>query len=119
MKPILTVMPDYGSGPYLWILKEGSPDSRGVGPNIASYECWPNDDFLSHVTQEVKEDFDDWVLQFEHYADLPQFNWGSFHKRGLVLARRLKAQLGDRAIIRYVKPMEDPNHGQDEIMVIE
>lgn len=119
MKPILSVMPDYGSGPYLWVLWEGTPESGTIGPCIASYKCWPDDDFLSHVTQELKEDFDDWVLLFEHYAEYRTFDWKTFHKRGLVVARLLKAQLGDAAVVRYVKPMEDPNHGQDEMTVIE
>jgi hypothetical protein len=118
-KPILTVMPDYGSGPYLWILRDSTPDCTKVGGNIASYEFWPDYDFLSSVSKELQEDFDDWVLQFELYAELKLFRWDTFHKRGLTLARRLKKQLGNKAIVRYVKPCEDPNHEQEETTLIE
>ncbi|MFZ2395326.1 MAG: hypothetical protein WAW09_03475 [Smithella sp.] len=89
MKPILSIMPDYGSGPYLWILRNDTPDTKLVGPCIASYECWPDDKFLSS------------------------------HRRGLILAHRLKKQLGEKAIVRYIKPCEDPNHTQDETTIIE
>lgn len=40
---IPSVMPDYGGGPYLWILRDGTPDRHQVGPNIASYEYWPDE----------------------------------------------------------------------------
>jgi hypothetical protein len=109
MKPILSIMADYGSGPYLWILRNGSSETSEVGPNIASYEFWPDDEFLSSVTKELREDFDDWVLQLELYAELRKFQW----------ARRLKNQIGGKAIVRYVKPCEDPNYKQDEVTIIE
>jgi len=119
-KPIFSVMPDYGSGPYLWILTDSTPEDHHVGPCIASYQCWADDEeCLSKVSKELQADFDDWVLQFELYAEFQRFQWESFHKRGLVLAHRLKKQIGDKAIVRYVKPMEDPNHEQDEIVIIE
>lgn len=119
-KPILSIMPDYGSGPYLWILRDADSDSCQVGPNLASYEFWPDDEeFLASVTKELQEDFDDWVLQFELYADFRRFKWEPFHKRGLNLAHRLKKQIGDKAIVRYVKPFEDPKHEEDEITIIE
>lgn len=118
MQPILSIMPDYGSGPYLWILRDGCSSAREIGPNIASYGLWPVDEFLSSVTKELQEDFDDWVLQFELYAELRKFQWAPFHKRGLQLARRLKKQIGDKAIVRYVKPCEDPNYKQNEVTII-
>lgn len=119
MKPILSIMPDYGSGPYLWILRNDTPDTKLVGPCIASHECWPDDKILSSVTKELQEDFDDWVMQFELYAELIKFQWEPFHRRGLILAHRLKKQLGEKAIVRYIKPCEDPNHTQDETTIIE
>jgi hypothetical protein len=118
MNPVLSVMADYGSGPYLWILRDGTADAPKIGPCIASYGYWPDDEFPG-IAQDLKEDFDDWIMQFESYSGLPKFRWEFFHKRGLQLARRLKAQLGDRAIVRYVTPMEDPNHKKDEVTGIE
>lgn len=119
-KPILSVMPDYGNGPYLWKLDaDKSADCREVGGNIASYECWPDDDFLAPVSKELREDFDDWVSQFEAYAESNRFRWDSFHQRGMALARRLKKQLGNNVIVRYVKPFEDPSHMQDKMVIVE
>lgn len=118
-KPMLTVMPDYGEA-YLWIIRDDSPvDCQHLGGNIASYESWPDYEFLSSVSKDLQEDFDDWVVQFELYSDFRRFKWEPFHKRGLMLARRLKKQVGDKAIVRYVKPGEDPYGKDDEITVIE
>lgn len=118
--PILTVMPDYGEV-YLWILRDSTPDDPHAGGNIARYEFWPDEEFPS-VSKKLQEDFDDWIFQFEAYTKHPRqrwFRWDMFHKRGLTLACRLKKQLGDKAIVRYVKPVEDPNHEQEEVTIIE
>ena len=118
-KPILTVMPDYGGGPYLWLIENSTPDCSLVGGNIGSDGYWASEPSLSHVTQELREDFEDWVTQFGLYAELPHFKWEWFHQRGLILAQRLKNQVGDKFIVRYVKPCEDPNHEQDRTTIIE
>lgn len=116
-RPILSVMPDFGGGPYLWLQSDETAGS--IGMNIASHQYWAKDTHLPNVTEELREDFDDWVTQFGLYADSRGFQWESFHRRGLVLARRLKKQIGDKAIVRYLKPSEDPNHKQEAINVIE
>ena len=54
---------------------------------------------------------EDWQRFFEkHYdADRPQkFYWGRYHQEGLALARRLQAALIDEAVVRYLRPAEDP-----------
>lgn len=117
-KPILTVMPDFGSGPYLWLIENSTLDCSLVGGNIASTGYWSSKPSLSHVSQELREDFDDWITQFELYSEFPRFKWSLFHQRGLILAQRLKNQVGDKFIVRYVKPVEDPNHEQDETTII-
>ena len=118
-KPILTVMPDFGSGPYLWLIENSTPDCSLVGGNVASDGYWSSEPTLSHVSQELREEFDDWITQFELYSEFHRFKWECFHQRGLILAQRLKNQAGDNFIVRYVKPVEDPNHEQDEIKIIE
>lgn len=118
-KPILTVMPDYGNGPYLWLIRNSTPDRPNVGGNIANIGDWPDEPSLSHVSKELREDFDDWVTEFELYSDFRRFRWDIFHQRGKILAQRLKNQVNETYIVRYVKPCEDPNHEQDETTIIE
>ena len=55
--------------------------------------------------------FEDWQHFFEKYYDkrLPQrFFWGRYHEEGLKLARRLQAAVIDDAVVRYQRPVEDP-----------
>ena len=112
-------MPDFGMGPYLWLIKNSTPDCSLVGGNIASTGYWSSEPSLSHVSQELREDFDDWETQFELYSEFRRFRWELFHERGLILAQRLKNQVGDKFIVRYVKPFEDPNHKQGRTTIIE
>lgn len=58
-----------------------------------------------------------WQGEFESYAWVEtdslagrrysRFDWPSFHARGIELAIRLKAELGERATVIYEKPYED------------
>ncbi len=132
MRRILTIMPDYGNAAYAWIRDEGSPDTSDIGQAVGS-DGSVNDRHLGGnigdatgfcteefpVSKELQEDFADWAIQFELYADFRRFNWEHFHERGLVLARRLKKEVGNKAIVRYEKPCEDPNFRTEEISIIE
>lgn len=114
--PILTVMADFGSGPFLWINREGN-DCGGIGGNCcdAIYRCG------SHPMSDALFDaFIGWITEFETASwarassgelDL---NWPDFHERGLSLAKRLKDEVGTAFRVIYVKPVEDPAHREDE-----
>lgn len=54
-----------------------------------------------------------WVMLFENCYELRPFSWDSFHRQRMALAKRLKAEIGDRAMVLYVKPHEDPSHNVD------
>jgi len=113
MKPdkTITIMPDFGSGPYAW-LKDASDDSDYVGINIANSGTGMTEFNISDCLQ---EDFANWIRRFERSAlDNPNFPWDAFHNEGLALSRRLKQEIGELANVVYVKPYEDPNHEQDE-----
>ncbi|MBI5604172.1 MAG: hypothetical protein HY879_12540 [Deltaproteobacteria bacterium] len=114
MKPdkTITIMADFGFGPYAW-LKDTSDESDYVGINIANSHHTGMDQF--DISDHLQKDFADWIGQFERGAlDNPSFPWASFHKEGLALSRRLKEEIGEAAIVVYVKPYEDPGHEQNE-----
>lgn len=112
---ILTVMPDFGSGPFLWIKRD--VEERGIGGNCCS------DDFAcgQHpMSEALLADFSGWISEFEsarrHVDDIKflVLDWEAFHDRGVALARRLKMEVGDSAQVIYLKPMEDPGQVIDE-----
>lgn len=112
-----TIMPDYG-GAYGWINREGTDV---LGPNHADTSGWGGD---HPISDELQADFAAWQMEFETApmdgdAGIVLLNWSRFHDRGMALAGRLKAELGDAARIYYEKPVEDPNqrvHERVEIL---
>jgi len=55
--------------------------------------------------------FVDWQRFFEKYYDediLQKFWWGQYHQAGKALAKQLQAELIDDAVVRYLRPKEDP-----------
>lgn len=114
-----TIMPDYG-GAWGWILRD-EPDTSvtTVGGNNADVA----QGFLHEtirLSPELESDFAEWQLVFNRY-DGPQeeFDWGTFHERGGELARRFRGEVGDAAVVRYAKPVEDPDFRMDEVVIIE
>lgn len=107
-----TIMPYYG-GAYGWINREGTDT---LGPNHADTSGWGGD---HPISEELQEAFADWQTEFERApneweAGVALLDWPNFHERGMALARRLKAELGDAARIYYEKPVEDPNQRINE-----
>ncbi len=107
-----TIMPDYG-GAYGWINREGTD---ALGPNHADTSGWCGDHSIS---DELQADFAAWQTEFEAApmdwdAGTALLDWPRFHERGMALARRLKAELGDAVRIYYEKPVEDPNQRINE-----
>jgi len=110
----LTVMPDYGMGPFLWINRGG----EDAGGNC----CDATGPCDSHpLSAALHADFTTWVTEFERapianpeLSPSALLDWTAFHKQGLALARRLKAEVGEGFRVLYVKPMEDPHHKRCE-----
>lgn len=113
--PILTVFPDYGCAPFLWIVR--SPSEGGVGPNLCDGFGW---DESFPVSEGLWRKFVDWCDEYgleEFYCDelsAACWDWTSFHARGLQLSRWLKEEVGESYRVVYYKPSEDPNHQVDE-----
>ncbi len=112
--PILTVLPEYGNAPFLWIVT--TPEQRGVGPNISDGNWWDENQPMS---EGLWQKFADWVNEFDrselYYSNYPasDWDWEAFHERGLQLTRWLKEDVGDAYRVIYLKPGEDPNRALD------
>lgn len=114
-KVTYTIMPDFG-GAYGWIMRGDDDRSKGLGGCHASGGDWSGEHSISVDLQMA---FAEWQGLFESsgYDDQlgdDQFDWPSFHARGIELSRRAKAEIGDAARIVYEKPMEDPHYRSEE-----
>ncbi len=114
-RKIITVLADFGNGPYAWIKDSRDKTSR-VGACIADAVTGFPKSFK--VSKALEKDFSDWIVYFENHHEDKKFNWAKFNSRGVELSRRLKAEVGGRYDVRYTKPYEDPDHGIDETIVI-
>jgi hypothetical protein len=86
-------------GIYLW--HEGIPASL--------QDLYPKEKAVARLAKK----FEDWQRYFSKYYSHQtpnKFYWGRFHEEGRQLARRLQAELIDRAVVRYKRPPEDPQH---------
>ncbi len=106
----ITIMPDFGWGPYGWI-KDADDETCEVGANFADAMCGFK--FSEYrVSAELERDFAQWVGWFDSGCrsrdDRPTFDWPEFHRQGLALTIRLKAEIGDQARVMYDKAFEDP-----------
>ncbi len=107
---ILTVLPEYGNAPFLWIVT--APEQGGVGPNLCDGTYW---DETYPMTEGLWQKFSDWAIEFDRTAfydedyDASDWDWESFHERGLQLTRWLREEVGDEYRVIYMKPAEDPN----------
>jgi hypothetical protein len=118
MKPekTITIMADFGFGPYAW-LKDASDQTDYVGLNIANRKTGMTE---FHITKKLEGDFAKWIERFERNAlDNSNFDWKLFHQEGVLLAKRLKQEIGSLANVVYVKPAEDSNHEVEEKTWIE
>ncbi len=113
--PLLTVFPEYGNAPFLWIIR--SPEQGGVGWNLCDGLYW-DDSFP--LSEGLWTKFVDWVVDYERAAlhsderEAAVWDWTAFHLRGMQLSRWLKEEVGEAYRVAYYKPCEDPNHHVDE-----
>ena len=114
----ITIMPDYGMAPYAWLREEKK--GRGVGGTIADASGGFSEEY--GVSKELEKDFAEWANYFENNVDCCSdnydFDWETFHQKGMELAKRLNDEIGHRFNIVYEKPMEDPNRKIDERSLI-
>ncbi len=108
----ICVMADFGNGPYAW--RRGPEESRPrTGGNIADAVRG----FQAHygISQGLQEKFAAWVTQFERDYEHTEFDWARWNEQGVALARRLKGEVGERFLVEYHYPCEDPHRGGEII----
>lgn len=113
--PILSVMADFGSGPYAWLQTAGR---RGIGACIADVDGFPEE---YNVSKSLIQDFTAWIIEFESQCFQGTLDWPQWNAWGLALSRRLMLEIGDRYRIVYHRPVEDPqyrNGSSDDIFLI-
>jgi hypothetical protein len=113
----ITVMPDYGMGPYAWE-KPASDQTPYVGLCIATAVNKLETEDGTTITDNLHVEFVAWTGDFEQFAERPNFDWSRFHVRGKDLSHRLKLELGERFKVLYHKPFEDPEHEVDAYVEI-
>lgn len=105
-------MPDFG-GAYGW--HKDNNDHAGVGGNHADTGGWHNEIGISNS---LHEQFAAWQSEFESAGmgsrEFVDFDWVDYHRRGISLSHRLKAELGGQAVVIYEKAYEDPCHHDAE-----
>jgi hypothetical protein len=81
-------------------------DGHGDTRLVEKFPNWPQ-------VREIAQKLAFWQLQFENlgcYSERQDdINFDDFNGRGLSLAKHLKVILGERAIVAYQKPAEDPS----------
>ena len=114
---IITVMPDYGIGPYAWE-KPAADQTLYVGLCIATAVDKLETADGTTITDDLHAEFMAWTGDFEQFTERPGFDWKAFHVRGVDLSHRLKLELGKRFRVAYHKPFEDPEHEIDAYVEI-
>ena len=80
-------------------------DGHGHTSLVEKFPNWPQ-------VREIDRKLAFWQLEFENLGCYSEgqgaINWDDFNGRGLSLAEHLKVILGERAIVAYQKPAEDP-----------
>ena len=116
-KMVITVMPDYGMGPYAWE-KPSIDKTPYVGLCVATAVDKLETEDGTTITDALHALFVAWTGDFEQFAEKPDFDWKAFHSQGIGLSERLKAELGNRFRVVYHKPFEDPEHEIDAYIEI-
>lgn len=107
--PVLTVMPDYGMAPFLWLVDR--PDEGDVGVNICGGDTW---DESYPMSEGLWRKFADWAIAFDRTQfyfddyDADGWDWLAYHALGLQLARWLKEEVGDAYRVVYLVPQRKP-----------
>lgn len=114
-KSAITIFADIGNAPWAW-RKDAADTTTYVGGNMADAHGWYSD---YSISPDLEKAFIQWAKFFDSqpwYRNdevSRNFDWQKFHTEGIALVRRLKQEIGEQAVIYYVKPSED-DEARDE-----
>lgn len=101
----IVIYADFGMSPYAW-RKRSNDTTSYVGSNIADAFDGLSRELGTSV--ELDKAFADWICRFDRPDYDTTIDWDQFHHDGVELAKRLKAEVGDRYEVEYCPPWEDP-----------
>ncbi len=118
MKPspklTICIMADFGMAAYAWFRELNK--THGIGDNIADAVIALPDEF--GVSKALQSELGEWAIIFENKCPEPTFDWEGWNAKGLSLAKRLKQEVGDKYLVEYHYPMEDPRFKDDWPVVL-
>lgn len=113
------------TGAYLWV-KPANDYTSQVGANIGGARYPIAEKYGISVA--LQDDFQAWITKWEttvlprveyKYEEIaPRTFWTEIYEEGLSLARRLKAEVGDRFEVEYHPPWEDPEKDAPDGLII-
>ena len=115
-----TIHADIGMAPWAWV-KDASDHTAKVGGNMADACGWYGD---HPISVELEQAFIAWAKFFDNHSwwsdDHPEitFDWQAFNTQGILLAKRLKVELGDSVVVYYSKACEVPNTDESCLEVL-
>ena len=104
----------FDTGEWLWV-KDADDETMYVGACVSFGDGW----YGKHLASKEFLDFTEaWLASFAPVEiddrNIDTFDWATAHQQGLEVARRLKAELVDKADVRYVKPGKDPTRNMED-----
>jgi hypothetical protein len=113
-KSTICVLADFGPGPYAW-LRSPALSLPSVGNNIADAERGFHAKY--NISENLQKEFGAWAMEFNRDCEREDFPWARWNEQGIALAQRLNSEVGNRFLIEYHFPWEDPGR-RGEILVI-
>ena len=98
------ISPDYGDA-FAWRRVEGVDSRYTLGADSGG---WSGPHPISDA---LFQDLHEWYGRFcraDPWSGKHEMDWEAFHRDGVELARRVKAEVGPTAKVFYAKPIEDP-----------
>lgn len=113
-KKAYTIFLEPSTGDWAWI-KDADDETMYVGQSVTWDYDWRG---AHHVSKDLLDSVKFWLVSFAPVAandeNIARFDWKTFNERGLVIAQQLKAELVNKADVRYVKACEDPVFNREE-----
>ena len=113
-KKAYTIFLEPSTGDWAWV-KDVDDETMYVGQSVTWRYDWRG---AHYVSKDLLDSVKFWSGSFAPVAandeNIARFDWQTFNESGLVIAQKLKAELGNKAEIRFVNACEDPAFNREE-----